>query len=377
MVETVTNKPYTSRSLLQCIDRGAELFRWSERTPHPASMRSGDDLVGFGYATAFYPAQMAPAECRITLGLDLRAKVEIGAHEIGTGVWTVLTQTAADLLGLPISSVEVVLGDSSLPAAPLAAGSNSTASVCNVVALACEKVRARLARNASVTASSPLYRQPSEQIRLVNGQAVFAHLREPLTTLVPRAFRNLPLTVKASNSPHGAPPLVGPALVRKGKPLLLGGSNLKDRMQFAFGAQFVEVRVDRHTGQVRVPRAVGVFACGRIMNRRTAHAQLQGGQIWGISSALHEASEVDIPTGRFVNQNLAEYHVPVAADIGDITTEMLDEVDTKINALGIKGVGEIGITGMNAAIANAVFHATGTRLRKLPIRPGDLTLGSL
>ncbi len=377
MVETVTNKPYTSRSLLQCIDRGAELFRWADRASQPAVMRSGDDLVGFGYATAFYPAQMAPAECRVTLTLDLKAKIEIGAHEIGTGVWTVLTQTAADLLGLPVSSVEVVIGDSSLPAAPLAAGSNSTASVCNVVALACEKIRARLARNAAVTPGSPLHRQSSERIRLEDSHAVYGNLREPLSTLVPRAFRNLPLAVRASNSPHGAPPLIGPALVRKGKPLLLGGSNLKDRMQFAFGAQFVEVRIDRTTGQVRVPRAVGVFACGRIMNRRTAHAQLQGGQIWGISSALHEATEIDIPTGRFVNQNLAEYHVPVAADIGDITTEMLDEVDTQINALGIKGVGEIGITGMNAAIANAVYHATGTRLRRLPIRPGDLALADL
>ena len=374
MVETVTGKPYTSRSLLQCIDRGAELFRWADRVPRPAVMRDGNDLVGYGYATAFYPAQIAPAECRITLTLDLKAKVEIGAHEIGTGVWTVITQTAADLLGLPVSSVEVLIGDSNLPAAPLSAGSNSTASVCNVVALACEKIRGRLARNAVITPSSPLHRQPSEQIRLVDGHAVLANSREALATLVPRAFRNLPLTVRASNSPHGAPPLIGPALIRRGKPLLLGGANLKDRMQFAFGAQFVEVRVDRVTGQVRVPRAVGVFACGRIMNRRTAYAQLQGGQIWGISSALHEATEVDIPTGRFVNQNLAEYHVPVAADIGNIQTEMIDEVDTLVNALGIKGAGEIGVTGMNAAIANAVYHASGVRLRKLPIRPGDLTL---
>lgn len=160
--------------------------------------------------------------------------------------------------------------------------------------------------------------------------------------------------------------------MRRGKPIILGGSNLKDRMQFAFGAQFVEVRVNRWTGQISVPRAVGVFAAGRIMNRRTAHAQLSGGQIWGISSALHEATEIDRQKARYVNQNLAEYHVPVAADIGSIETVMLDEVDHLVNPLGIKGVGELGVTGMNAAIANAVFHATGVRLRKLPIRPGDL-----
>ena len=143
---------------------------------------------------------------------------------------------------------------------------------------------------------------------------------------------------------------------------------MKDRMQFAFGAQFVEVRVDRWTGEIRVPRMVGVFAAGRIMNRRTAKAQLQGGQVWGVSSALHEATEMDVPTAQYVNQNLAEYHVPVCADIGEVETIMLDEADSLVNPLGIKGVGELGVTGVNAAIANAVFHATGLRVRTLPIR---------
>ena len=148
-------------------------------------------------------------------------------------------------------------------------------------------------------------------------------------------------------------------------------------MQFAHGAHFVEVRIDRHTGQIRVPRMVGVFAGGRIMNRRTAWAQLNGGQVWGISSALHEATELHMPTAAFVNADLAEYHVPVCADIGEIETVMLDEVDTLVNPLGIKGVGELGVTGVNAAIANAVFHASGVRLRKLPIRVGDLLSAAL
>jgi xanthine dehydrogenase YagR molybdenum-binding subunit len=375
LIETVSNKPYTSRSLLQCIDRGAELFGWSNRNPQPCSMSDANDLIGYGYATAFYPTQVGPAECRVSLTPGLRALVEVGTHEIGTGIRTVIAMTVSDLLGIPLAAVEVHTGDSRLPAAPMSAGSNSTASVCTVVAKACEAIRQRIAASAVKASSSPLKGQPEESVRLIEGTANSGELSEPLEVAVKRASRGKVIMQIATNNPHGAPPLIGPALVQRGKALLLGGSNLKDRMQFAFGAQFVEVRIARHSGQIRVPRMVGVYAGGRIMNRRTAHAQLSGGQIWGISSALHEATEIDRPTARYVNQDLAEYHIPVAADIGDITTIMLDEVDHLVNPLGIKGLGELGVTGVNAAIANAVFHATGTRLRKLPIRAGDVLPG--
>ena len=377
MVETVTNKPYTSRSLMQCMDEGARRFGWSARTPEPRSMFDEEDRIGWGYATAFYPTQLGPCACRITLTPDLRAVAEVGTHEIGTGIRTVIAMTVADLLGLTIDAVSVRIGESDLPAATMSAGSNSTASVCSVLVKACESIRARVARYASRAEASPLHEVDPDQVKLIAGEAIAGSLREPLAQAVRRAGRGKPIVQKAANNPHGAPPLIGNLLVGKGRPILLGGSNLKDRMQFAFGAHFVEVRIRRTTGEIRVSRMTGVFAGGRIMNRRTAWAQLNGGQIWGVSSALHEATVIDRGYSRYVNQSLAEYHVPVAADIGEIETIMLDEVDTQVNPLGIKGIGELGVTGVNAAIANAIHHATGVRLRSLPIRVGDLPLEAL
>ena len=374
-IETIHGKPYTSRSLLQCMERGSELFGWSQRTPGIGSHSTATEHVGWGYATALYPTQMGPAHCRITLTEDLEVRVEVGAHEIGTGIRTVITQTAADLLGLPMEAVEACIGDSQLPAGGITAGSSSTASICSVIALACEKLRDRLALaafEASPGAGSPLAGIRPATMRLANGQLFSGNMAEALTAAVRRAGRGQPMVEEAVNIPHGADAVKDDALASKGKPVLLGGSGLSDRMQFAFGSQFVEVRIDRATGMIRVARMVGVFAAGRIMNSRTAWAQLNSGQIWGISSALHEATELDPRYARYVNQDLGEYHIPVSADIGDIQTVMLDEVDTLVNPLGIKGIGELGMTGVNAAIANAIFHATGQRHRKLPIRIGDL-----
>ena len=376
-VETVTHKPYTSRSLMPCIDRGAELFGWARRTPEPRSMATAEKLIGWGYATAFYPAQAGPADCRITLTPELTAKVEVGTHEIGTGIRTVIAQTASDMLGLPMESIEVAVGDSSLPAAPMSAGSNSTASVCSAVARACEDLRHRLVRAALDAKSSPFTGLANEDVRMQRGELSSGTQAEPLAASIQRMGRGKPIVQNSSHTPHGIPPLLGAALMRKGKPIFMGGANVPDRMQFSFGAQFVEVHIDRFTGQLSVPRMVGVYAAGRIMNRRTAGSQLTGGQVWGVSSALLESTELDQTLARHVNENLAEYHVPVAADIGEVTTVMLDEEDKLVNPLGIKGVGELGVTGVNAAIANAVFHASGVRLRKLPIRAGDLSPAQL
>lgn len=376
-IETVTHKPYTSRSLVRCIDAGAAEFGWAERDPHPGSMRDGDHLVGWGFASAFYPTMVGPADCRVTMSKDLRAIVEVGTHEIGTGIRTVIAQTASDLLGIALDAIEVRIGDSTLPAAPLSAGSNSTATVCTVVAMACDVLRRRILAAAVAANTAPLHGQDPSTVVIRDAYVTAGSVGEPLGAVVRRAGRGRPMIANATNNPHGAPPIIGPALIRRGKTVMAGGSMMKDRLQFAFGAQFVEVRIDRWTGQIRVPRIVGAFAAGRIMNPRTARSQLVGGQIWGVGAALLEASELDERNARYVNNDLAEYHVPVNADIGDIKTLMLDEQDDLVNPLGIKGVGEIGITGMNAAIANAVYHATGIRCRKLPIRPENVLVDSL
>ncbi len=410
LVELATNRPYTSRSLLLCIERGVELFGWNARNPAVGSMSDAEDLVGWGFASAFYPTQIGPAHCRITMEIGSatgrpRATVEVGTHEIGTGIRTLVAITVADLLGLPMEAIEVRIGDSQLPAAPLSAGSNSTATICNVLAKCCEEIREKLAKAAVRDRRSPLYGLDPALIRLIDGAAMFTHdpqataphrpqvssaqpqqsvgdgapfipqpmpgkspFAEPLAHTLRRVNRGEPLVQNTSHTPHGLPEVIGPAMVNKGKAMMTGGAKLKDRMQFAHGAHFVEVRISRATGAVRVPRVVGVFAGGRIMNPRTAYAQLQGGQVWGISSALHEATELDPMLARYANADLGEYHVPVCRDIEDITTVMLEEEDTLVNPLGVKGIGELGTTGMAAALANAVYHASGVRVRQLPIR---------
>ena len=365
--DNIKGLPFTSRHLMECFDAAAREFDWKARNPQPRSMREGDWLVGYGCASTMYPTQVAPASARVTLSPAGAVKVQSATHEIGNGVRTVVALTAADKLGVSLDRITVEVGDSDLPPAPVAGGSNSTASVCNVVAKACEEIRDRLAQAAVSAPDGPFHGADPKSLKLERAQLVGPGGRaEPLEAAIGRAS-NGAIEVYAENIPHGAPP-TGMKMAYKGVPALVGGAKMKDRVQFAFGAQFVEVRVHARTGEVRVPRMVGAYAFGRVVNPKAAESQLMGGQVWGVSAALFEATEIDKRLARYYNDDLAEYLIPVNADIPAYHVTVLPEVDEQVNALGIKGVGELGNVGMNAAVANAVFHATGVRVRDLPIR---------
>ena len=346
----VSGKPYSSRSLMACYDAAGVAFGWARRNPQPGSMRDGDWLIGWGCATASYPTQMSPAVARVRLLADGTARVEIAAHDVGTGAYTVIGQTAADALGIEPAKVAVAMGDSLLPPGPVSGGSVTTASACSAVKLACQQVLARLALPAGATAAQRMAVFEKMQIGAV----------EEIGNFVPPTSR--------SKSTAG---------LYKGSVDISGGANMgnEGKSMFAFGAEFVEVRVHARTREVRVPRIVGAFAAGRIMNPRTAHSQLMGGMIWGIGSALHEHTEIDKREARYMNDNLAEYLIPVNADIARVDVILVPEVDNDVNPAGAKGIGELANVGTAAAVANAVFHATGKRIRELPITIDKLIMG--
>jgi xanthine dehydrogenase YagR molybdenum-binding subunit len=299
-------------------------------------------------ATATYPAirQRASAIARILP--DGTALVRSGSQDLGTGTYTVMTQVAADALGIAPDKVRFELGDTDFPEAPVSGGSQSVASVAPAVQAAGEAARLKLIGIALADSGSPLFGAPLEDVMVENGWLARRSdpaRREPMAAVIAR---------------HGGQPVEATMHAEPGD----------ERQKYSlhsFGAVFAEVRVDPDLGEVRVHRVVGSYGVGRLLNRKTGRSQLMGGIVWGIGLALMEQTEYDLRNGRPVNANLAEYHVPVNADVGEIEVIVLDEEDPHINALGARGIGEIGIVGVGAAIANAVWHATGKRVRDLPI----------
>ncbi len=370
LTSPVDGKPYSSRSLMKCYDQASDAFGWKQRNATPGTMRDGDWLVGWGCATALYPTHIGPAAARVRLMPNGDVRVQIAAHEIGNGVYTVLGQMAAERLGVEVSSVTVEVGDSRLPPAPVAGGSNTTASTCSAVMKTCDAIRAKLFRAATTANDGPLAGRDVDALTLEAGKVAAS---DGTGESLGDVFKRLGVSAVEEYSefvPEGLPPQAISDLYA-GKLTMTGGPHGK-KLMYATGAEFVEVRINAFTREIRVPRVVGAFAAGRLMNTRTVHSQLMGGMIWGISSALHEATEIDLPRARYVNDNLADYMVPVNADVNQIEVILVSEVDHDVNPAGVKGLGELANVGTAAAIANAVYHATGKRIRKLPIRIENL-----
>jgi xanthine dehydrogenase YagR molybdenum-binding subunit len=348
-------RPWSSKHLKECYDRGASKFGWSSRNPKPGATRDPDGkLVGWGMATAIYPAEQQPAAAKVILSNDGSIVVQSATHEAGTGTYTMMTQFVADSLGVPMEQVRFELGDTQFPPAPVNGGSWLTASVGPAVVAACNALRDKLVSLAIDGSSAPLSGQSRTDIVIAGGRISSGKDSS-------RSFSFSDLLTKTGNQTLEAEGSTKP------------GDAYQKLAFFSFGAIFVEVKVDPDLGEVRVTRVVGVYDAGKILNPLLARSQMLSGITFGIGMALMEATVPDMATGRTVNANLAEYHVPVFTDVPpDFVIEFLDIPDTNMADDGARGLGEIGIVGAPAAIANAVYHATGKRIRDLPITPDKL-----
>lgn len=342
-----TGAPFTSKQLKECYRKGAELFGWSKRNSEPRSMRDGTDLVGWGMATGVWEALQMPTGARIVLSGNGHAEVSCATSDIGTGTYTVMAQVAADMLGVPIDNVTVKLGDSTLPHSMVEGGSWTAASVSHAIAVTADEVRKELLGLAQKMPKSPLAGLQAEDVVLADGM-IAARQDSSRAVSVAEAMQ------------HGG---VDRIVHERSAEFPEDTKHARN----THSAIFAEVKVDEQLGVIRVTRVVNAVAAGRIINTKTAASQVMGSVVWGIGMALHEEALYDHSFGRIMNANIAEYHVPVNADVQDIKVIFVDEPDNIVNPLGIKGVGEIGIVGAAAAIANAVYHATGKRVRDLPI----------
>jgi len=352
-VDPESGRPFSSKALRECYRLGAEKFGWKDRKPEPRSMRDGRWLVGWGMATGVWGAFQRPASARITLRADGTAHVVSATSDIGPGTYTVMTMIAAEYLGLTPEQVKFELGDTKFPPAPSQGGSQTTSSVGSAVYGAALAVGAKLSSLANREADSPLQTAAASDVEMLDGRL---RLKSD-----PSRFVSVSDVMKRNG-------LTEITETFESRP-----SNERQKYAtMAHGAQFVEVKVDPDLGTVRVTRAIEATACGKIINPKASHSQEIGGVVWGIGMALQEATEIDHRYGRIMNPNLQHYHVPVNADVHEIETLFVEEDDRVVNPLGVKGMGELGMVGIPAAIANAVFHATGRRIRELPMTPDKL-----
>jgi xanthine dehydrogenase YagR molybdenum-binding subunit len=331
--DPTTGQPFSTRRLVECLDQGAEMFGWARREPTPGSVREGEWLIGMGMAAAVRINLLVDSQARVTLGTDGRATIETDMTDIGTGTYTILAQIAGESLGLPIRCVDVKLGDTDLPPGAGSGGSFGAASAGSSVALACEDLVAELAKRMDTI---------PENMTLKDGHAIAGNRRVALDELV------------------GDTPIVAMGKISQGR-------NARTYSQAAHGAQFAEVAVNAVTGAVRVRRMLGVFEAGRILNAKTARSQAIGGMIWGIGYALMEGAEIDQRYGLFVNHDLGEYHVPVHADVPHLDVHFIEDHDRHANPIGVKGLGELTISGAGAAVTNAIYNACGVRVREFPM----------
>ena len=335
------NIPYSTRQLVACLQEGAKRFDWNRRNPIPGQVREGRWLIGMGMCSVTRSNFLRPSKCHVRLTSDGMLTARMSMTDIGTGSYTVFTQIAAEMLGLPADKVSMQLGDSDFPETAGSGGSFGAASAGSALYDACDKLRAALAQLAGMDPARSIF---------ASGQ-------------VTAGGKSVALAGLAGGAGVQADGEIQP------------GEMAKAFSQQAYGAQFAEVAVDTESGEVRLRRMLGVFAAGRILNMKTALSQITGGMIWGVGSALHEDAVIDPRFGYFVNHDLAEYHVPVHADIPAIEAVFLPEVDDKANPLKIKGVGELGISGAGAAVANAIFNATGVRIRDYPLTLDKIMAG--
>ena len=352
-----SGKPWSSKSLDQCYRQAAEAFGWSKRNPKARSMATDDgQLVGYGMATATYPANRKESAAKVIAYADGSVLVRSATQDLGTGTYTIMAQVVASELGLPPAAVRAQIGDTNFPKSGVSGGSTTAASVGTAVQLAAARLRNVLIATAVADDHSPLHGLPPGAVQARGGKLVSddGAKADTIRDVVARSGTN---SVEAEATPDD---------------FQADAKAAQAFSRHSFGAVFAEVRVDPRLGTIRIPRLVAAYAAGRILNAKTARSQFLGGLVFAHGMALFEDTYTDRRTGRIVNASLAEYLVPVHADVQGIEVIQVPEDDAHVNPIGVKGVGEIGIVGAPAAIANAVYHATGKRVRELPITPDKL-----